>query len=224
MLLFRQFLGLPIVSSFRKVASSVLVASPNLEAKAFLRPLEVEVLFGGVFTNTQGGGRRMRDIREKVSIIRGVIDHVNRHDNQLYLLLTEISKAFDSVPHNAIRAYEFFGFPQGVVEPVSNMVTDNQARVLTTTLSRRFPMGKGTRQGDSLSPTTYGLVHQLVLLYVRHRMKGYSTVMRKLWNAAHADDCNLFSDRKEDIERGANAMFAVLSHLKMAMHPDKLSR
>ncbi len=106
---------------------------------------------GGVFTNTQGGGRRMRDIREKLSIIRGVIDHANRHDNQLYLLLTDISKAFDSVPHNAIRAaYEFFGFPQGVVELVSNMVTDNQARVLSTTLSRRFPMGKGTRQGDNV--------------------------------------------------------------------------
>ncbi len=63
------------------------------------------------------------------------------------------------------------------------MVTDNHARVLTTTLSRRFPMGKGTRQGDSLSPTTYVLVHQLVLLYVQDKMIGYSTERRKRWNA-----------------------------------------
>ncbi len=53
-------------------------------------------------------------------------------------------------------------------------------------------------------------------------MKGYSTERRRLWNAAYVDDCNLFSDSKEDIERGANAMYTVLSHLKMTIHPGKL--
>ncbi len=36
-------------------------------------------------------------------MIRGVVDRANRHDNQLYLLLTDISEAFDSVSHNAIE-------------------------------------------------------------------------------------------------------------------------
>ena len=94
-------------------------------SKAFARLLNQKVSVAaekmGIFNNTQGGGRRMRDIWEKLSIIKGVIDHVNKNDKQLYFLLTDISKTFDSVPHNAVTAaYRYFNFLEGTI--VRNML------------------------------------------------------------------------------------------------------
>ena len=119
----------------------------------------------GVFSEDQGGARKTRDVRYKLAICNSIISDAARREGPLLFLQTDISKAFDCVWTNIVQqSFEFFGFPKELIDMLTAILCENVARVrIGSTFSEEFKVGRGTRQGDALSPTVFIIVFELVI-------------------------------------------------------------
>src|SRR5207249_361779 len=71
----------------------------------------------------------------------------------------DFKKAFDSVSHaSIIRTFKRIGAPDELIKVINNIYSGCQASVMVNGWKTdKFPLHRGTKQGDPLSPLIYAL-------------------------------------------------------------------
>ena len=99
--------------------------------------------------DVQAGFRKVRETRDQIANIRWIIEKAREFQKNIYFLLMDYTRAFDSVDHNKLwKILKEMGISDHLTCLLRNLYADQEATVRpghgTTDW---FQIGKGVRQG-----------------------------------------------------------------------------
>ena len=120
----------------------------------------------------------------------------------------DFQKAFDTVEHTSIWAALLqMGVPAAYVGVLKTLYTGQRGTVITDKPSKSFPIKRGTKQGDPLSPSIFNAVLERVVdgIQSKWRRKGFGIQLGSgsssvLCNLRFADDILLLATSRKDVE------------------------
>ena len=110
-----------------------------------------------------------RSITSNVTLLRDVLDYIERTNESGILVSLDQEKAFDRVNHSFLfRLLEHLGFGPSFVKWVHTLYTSANMRIiLNGYLSGKIELERGVRQGDPLSPLLYVLCVEVLASQIR---------------------------------------------------------
>jgi len=166
-----------------------------------------------IFDNRQRGFRPVDGVCENVTVLSAVLGDARRRCKTLHLACVDVSKAFDTVAHDAIHAtLDELGLPREFREYV-RAVYSSARTVLHgigsgTIGGEAIKIGRGVRQGDPLSPLLFNLVVDRALGVLSEDV-GYRMGARLIGALGYADDIVLLASTtnglQENLTRFDNA-------------------
>ncbi|KAM9946613.1 hypothetical protein ACTFIT_004930 [Dictyostelium discoideum] len=94
---------------------------------------------------------------------------MEKSDRNTIITFYDFEKAFDSISHKAlIRTLNHLKFPRKITNTILSMLTNTNIRVMVNgQLSESFRAGRGTKQGDPISPTLFAIVCECLSTSIR---------------------------------------------------------
>ena len=153
------------------------------------------VTANGYLSHNQWGFRPGMSATDPYHVLLGAVEDAKEFKNPIHYALIDLTKAFDSIePWSLQQAYEQAGLSPATCAFLSSMDGKGSAQVITPFgLSPSFSVGRGVRQGETLSPLKFLLwlepwLHQANSLPdIGYTLKGGT----KIHSLAYADDMAL---------------------------------
>ena len=143
----------------------------------------------------QTGFKPMNGVGQNTSLLHNLLRHARTNKNNLYACLLDVSKAFDSIPHDSIkRALIRNGCPPDFVNLVSDQYNQTYTRITYgSENSKEILLKRGVKQGDPMSSILFNIVIDELFQIIGERF-GYEIEGVGSVNArAFADDIALIS-------------------------------
>ena len=167
----------------------------------------------------------------QITAIQNIIKHAHRNGKPLFMISTDIRKAFDTV---AFEAFSFsiksLGFSDRVRHILNNLQMDFTSVVRTPFGdSEKFMINQGCKQGCALSPLRFNLVYDIFLKYIENNNWGYkwksslrtNKFVKNIPGCAFVDDLLLISDTSEEFRKMVHCFSTFLWACGMALNPKK---
>ena len=114
----------------------------------------------------------------------------------IWVAAVDFKKAFDCVEHDALwKALEELGAPGRYIDVLQRLYAEQSATVRAEKESKRFTIGRGTKQGDPVSPILFNTVVEVFMRKLKKkwdtRRQGFDLEYgepRRLQNLRFADD------------------------------------
>jgi len=157
-----------------------------------------------IFDNRQRGFRPVDGVCENVTVLSAVLGDARRRCRTLHLACVDVSKAFDTVSHDAIHTtLDELGLPREFREYV-RAVYSSARTVLHgigsgTNEGEAIKIGRGVRQGDPLSPLLFNLVVDRALGILSEDV-GYQMGGRLISALGYADDIVLLASTRNGLQ------------------------
>ena len=150
-----------------------------------------------------------------ISIIQDVMEFTDKQNLPGMLLLIDFQKAFDLVEHNFLReTLKAFNFGNNMIRWFNIVTNDSVSCVINNGISSQFfPIKRGVRQGDPLSPYLFILVIEILANYIRKckDIQGITLKGREIKLSLYADDITaIVNDCKS-----ASKLFEILQKFAM---------
>ena len=196
------------VSNYRPI--TLLPVLYKLFTRILTRRIRNEMeMVNGSTSNIQAGNRSNMSCHTQIATLIHIIKHAQRNKKKLYMVSTDVRKAFDTVSYQAFSAsLESMGFSNGLCRLIDSLQNEFTCTVRTPCgMSEKIQVNRGCKQGCSLSPLRFILVYDMFLRYLEHSGKGYKWEIRHEGHptphvavpaCALADDMIMFSDNAED--------------------------
>ena len=147
----------------------------------------------------------------------------------LWAAAVDFSKAFDSISHRSIfESLQKQGVPTVYLDVLARLYSEQHAHVRGECRSRDFPIGKGTKQGDPISPLIFNAVLEEVMQKVKEKWtkRKYGVQLEpglneRLTNLRFADDILLIGTTLPQIKQMLADMAEECSKVGLKLHPDK---
>jgi len=162
-----------------------------------------------------------RSIFDNISLVRDILEVSKLFNLDCALFSLDQEKAFDRVEHNYLwKTLAAFGFCQDFVEMVKMLYTDVESVLkVNGGLCTPFKVGRGVRQGCSLSGMLYSLAIEPLLQQIRANLTGLNIpgYNCNIHLSAYADDVIVIVNSQKDIEMLKKLLdhFRVLSSAKI---------
>ena len=158
----------------------------------------------GILDNNQGeeqsGFKRGYSTVDHIFTVNQLIEKTHEYKIEVYLLLLDFNKAFDSIEHSFLwQALANQGVPKGWVEIIKKLYKNSQVYVKTDRTGPTFKMGRGVRQGDPLSPNLFNSLEE-IFRKINWENKGIKINGKYKNNLRFADDVILIGKSKEEIQ------------------------
>jgi hypothetical protein len=151
----------------------------------------------------QTGFKPMNGVGQNTSLLHHLLRHARTNQNSIFVCLLDVSKAFDSVPHDSIkRALKRNGCPSEFID----LVVDQYHQVTTRISygkdsSPIIELRRGVKQGDPMSSILFNLVIDELFEIIGDRF-GYEIAGVGSVNArAFADDIALVSGTEVGMQK-----------------------
>ena len=176
------------------------------------------ILKGGNFGFTPGVSTN-----DYVTIFRHLIDHAKLKNKQLYAILLDIQKAYDSVPMIALKiCLQRIGASERLINIISMLMNNRELRISTDAgLSQGFIPENGLPQGDKISPILWNIFYDPLLTMI-NTMEGYHFEdSTKISQEAFADDLTLIDENLQNIQPKLNVVAEYLGFFFMQVSAPK---
>ena len=115
--------------------------------------------------DSQCGFRSCRSCTDQIFTASQVIEKLNEHRTNAFLIFIDLRKAYDSVPRAALwQCLRKLGIPSSLVQLISSFHSDMSASVcVEDTHTPHIAVNNGLCQGCSMSPVLFNLFFAVVL-------------------------------------------------------------
>lgn len=126
--------------------------------------------------------------------MKQTIEKCQEYGQPLYLAFVDFNKAFDSLEHNHTwQALSNQGVERKYIQLIKNVYSNSSAQVKLEALGEEFPVKRGVRQGDPLSPKIFICVLEEVFKKLDWTDLGINVNGKKLSHLRFADDIVLMA-------------------------------
>ena len=161
----------------------------------------LKIVLPSIISETQKGFLKNRCILENTRLLYDLMQKLDEEEGEGLLLLVDFEKAFDSLEWSFIeRALNFFNFGESLRKWVKVFYTDIMITILYNGhLSTFFPIERGVRQGDPLSPYLFLICVELLAdgIKANTNVKGIKTKDTEFLIGQYADDTFFTLDGSE---------------------------
>ena len=170
----------------------------------------------------QAGFRTGFSTVDHIFTLREIISRTNEYHLPLCLAFIDFEKAFDSISHSALfSALKEQGIEQDYIEILHNIYKTSTAFVSVVEETHEFPIEKGVKQGDSISPKLFSAVLEKAMSKLNWVEKGIQVLGKRLNNLRFADDIVLFANNIDELQVLVNELALVCSEVGLKMNIDK---
>lgn len=150
----------------------------------------------------QSGFIKKRNASDNIRRLLNVIDHSTRYKNPALVISLDAEKAFDRVEWSYLfSVLKKFNFGDRCIGWIKSMYSDPQAQICVNgTLTEKFDLQRGCRQGCPLSPFLFNLAIEPLAEAVRNNVEitGVDTGKIKNKISLYADDIILYLSNPEN--------------------------
>lgn len=143
----------------------------------------------------QVGFKPINGVGQNTSLLHNLLRHARTNKNNLFVCLLDVSKAFDSVPHDSIkRALKKNGCPCEFIDLIDDQYTNITTRIsYGKENSKEIHLKRGVKQGDPMSSILFNLVIDELFEILGDRFGYEIEGVGNVNSRAFADDIALFS-------------------------------
>ena len=146
-----------------------------------------------------------RNIAENSRTFYDILDYAKREKKGGTAIVLDYEKAFDTLSHSYFEeVLKFFGFGENFINWIRICLKDFYACTShADNISRSFPVGRGARQGDPLSPPIFALAIEIFSIKIRSSPEAlpYSMGNQLIKLLLYADDSIIITLQDEDSVR-----------------------
>lgn len=182
-----------------------------------------------VISPSQEGFRPGRDTACLLQRLVNLIEDSSLHSQNLYVLFVDFSSAFNTILHDRLfTIMQALGFPADAVAIVRAMYSVTTTSVVvsrrTRVMTPPIPIGRGTIQGDCLSPLLFVLYMEPLLRWLKEGNRGYTPVCAPSLPQTtydYADDLSLVSRCFQSLLLQFNKLLAYCTWAGLTLNPAK---
>lgn len=142
----------------------------------------------------QAGFRRDFSTIDHIHTIKQIIQKCNEYNITFYLTFVDYNKAFDSLKHVKIwEALRAQGVDAKYIRLITNIYKNMKAKIQTERTGEYFPIQRGVRQGDPMSPKLFSAVLEHIFRHLEWSKYGLNVNGVQLTHLRFADDLILIS-------------------------------
>lgn len=150
----------------------------------------------------QAGFRAGFSTTDHMHVIKQLIEKCQEYGKALYIAFVDYSKAFDSIEHDSLwRALIQQGVPIKYIRIVKNIYANSTAQIKLESTGEEFPIARGVRQGDPLSPKLFSAVLESIFRDLEWDNFGININGRQLNHLRFADDLVLITDNAKTLQQ-----------------------
>ena len=170
----------------------------------------------------QAGFRKGYSTTDRLQALDQIIEKSNEYNLPLCIGFIDYEKAFDTVEHFEIfEALRKTNVNETYINILQNIYNQATARVhLDKLVSTEFPVHRGVRQGDPLSPKLFTAVMEEVFKNA-DISEGVNVDGENLTNLRFADDVALFNETTKQMEKQLNNLNSESVKVGLKIHKRK---
>ena len=132
----------------------------------------LQVIAEKILPESQSGFRKGRGCTDMIFVARQLVKKAREHGESLYVFVD--LKAYDSVPRQALwKVLEKYGVPEKMLNVMKSFHEGMHAEVrVGSTVTDRFEVQNGLRQGCTLAPTLFNIYFSAMVADWRNRSSG----------------------------------------------------
>lgn len=170
----------------------------------------------------QAGFRKNFSTIDHIHTIKQIIEKYSEYGKTLYMAFIDYAKAFDSISHMAIwKSLKEQGVSQTYITNINNIYANSKARVRLETIGKDFPVRRGVRQGDPLSPKLFTAVLENIFRKLNWDDVGLNINGKKLNHLRFADDLVLLEENPAILEQMIQDLSRVSKDVGLEMNATK---
>ena len=151
-----------------------------------------------IISNDQSGFMSDRFVGDNIRLMYDILNYAKVKKKIGIILLIDFEKAFDSLACSFLfKTMHFLNFSQNMIDDVKTLNNGIKASTLVNNWpSPWFPVARGCRQGDPVSPYLFIICSEILVHMIRqnHDVKGYNMLGCEVKISQFADDTSLFLD------------------------------
>ena len=177
----------------------------------------------------QAGFRAGYSCDDHLFTVMGLVEQLAEYQLPLWVCAVDFKKAFDTVEHCSLwQALEDQGVDAEYVSLFKRLYENQRGHVSVQVESKCFDIGRGTKQGDPVSPILFNSVLEFAMKPVQERWRrrkwgiqvGHGTGGR-LCNLRFADDLLLMASSKKQLKSMLTDLIDAVAQVGLEIHDGK---
>lgn len=157
----------------------------------------------------QAGFRKNFSTMDHIQTLNQLLEKANEFNIDLAIMFIDFNKAFDSLYHDKIWiALAQQGIPKDIIKILKNFYEKSITRIKLDKESEWFPINRGVKQGDPLSPNIFNAVLEHIFKQMNWTGKGIKIKFRNfnlyqfkyLNNLRFADDIAIIAKSEAELK------------------------
>ncbi|KAL1446846.1 hypothetical protein WDU94_003496 [Cyamophila willieti] len=170
----------------------------------------------------QAGFRNNFSTIDHILTLREVMSRAREYKMPLTIAFIDFEKAFDSATFSAVfQSLREQGVHPCYTKLLTNIYQKSTAFISLDKPSEEFPIQRGVKQGDPISPKLFSAVLEMTMSKLQWRNRGININGRKLSNLRFADDIVLFSNNTRELQTMLKEMSKVAREVGLKMNLSK---
>ncbi|GBP37017.1 Craniofacial development protein 2 [Eumeta japonica] len=170
----------------------------------------------------QAGFRKGFSTTDHIHTIELIKEKYQEQQRTLYITFIDYQKAFDSVSHNSIwESLVEQGVEEVHIKTIQNIYNNNKGRIKLESTGPCFPIKRGVRQGDPLSPTLFITILENIINKLDWCRLGLRIKDEYLSHLRFADDLVLLSETADQMQSMIESLHQASTKIGLEMNLTK---